>query len=188
MHLGWHHEPWVWGWIREAGRGVAALRLHDVANCMSRPNWDSNLPLWWSAEDHSSHLPAFVFHQHAKKQLCRLCKAKCILLKEITVIYPHVLTEADGAVEVELSCQVALSEPVCKERKVPSESEGKIALEMGKMVHLSKRQALWVCRDNDQFSPSPFGWYHHDSGVFCLWLWWQWVGWMFFDWNLDEDH
>lgn len=77
------------------------------------------------AEGRSSQLPAFVFHQHATKQLCRPCKAKCILLKEITVIYPHILTEAHAAVEVELSCQVALLEPVCKygERKEDSFGE-----------------------------------------------------------------
>lgn len=84
------------------------------------------LPSRRSAKGHSTQLPAFVFHQHAKKTAVRLCKAKCILLKEITVIYPHILTEADAAVEVELSCQVALLEPVCKygERKEDSFGEG----------------------------------------------------------------
>lgn len=84
------------------------------------------LPSRRSAKGHSTQLPAFVFHQHAKKTAVRLCKAKCILLKEITVIYPHILTEADAAVEVKLSCQVVLLEPVCKygERKEDSFGEG----------------------------------------------------------------
>ncbi|KAK2872466.1 hypothetical protein Q8A67_022363 [Cirrhinus molitorella] len=49
------------------------------ANGLSRRSFSPSIV--GSAEDHSSRLRAFVFHQHAKKQLCRLRlqRAQCCL-------------------------------------------------------------------------------------------------------------
>lgn len=176
MHLGWR------GWGGGLERGV---RVADTR----RTGWvkrDSAF-LLWEARRTATRGFELLFSIGMPKNSCAVCgKAKCILLKEITVIRsPHPDRSWRNSRGRIIPSSGPFRDPyvnMATERKIPSERERKIALEMGKMVHLSKRQALWVCQDNDQFTPSPLRWYHCDrSGFVCGWM-------AVFDWNLDGDH